>query len=209
MWVMDWRLANSLKTLRAQVNALYPARSKASDGTIGDTAHAAVKSEHNPLPNGAVTAIDITHDPANGADMNRIAEALLASNDPRIWYIIFNKRIAYGKEKVWRQYTGANDHTKHMHSSTSQVAEHYDDGRDWNLKQGEADMAEPINRGDVINVYSAVLGHPPTAAEITFWTGGGREKDWKVFVYDLIRRHDLPKPNEATVKLQRIKDIIG
>ena len=155
MWVMDWRLANSLKTLRAQLNALYPARSKASDGAIGDDAHAVVKSEHNPNAAGVVTAIDITHDPANGVDMNRIAEALIASNDPRIWYIIFNKRIWEGD--VWLPYSGGNPHDKHLHISVNQAASKYDDARQWNLNLGGESMTEE----DAKEAYRAVLHREP------------------------------------------------
>ena len=35
-----WRIAKSLDTLLAQLNALAPHRSKLSDGSIGDAAHA-------------------------------------------------------------------------------------------------------------------------------------------------------------------------
>lgn len=41
---MAWRLAKSLVTLREQVNALSPNRSRVSDGTIGDKTEAAVKA---------------------------------------------------------------------------------------------------------------------------------------------------------------------
>src|SRR5688572_5430698 len=110
---MAWRLAKSLITLRNQINQLAPYRSTASDGTIGDSAHAAVKSEHNPNSAGVVTAMDITHDPAQGADMNALASKLISSGDDRIWYIIFNKRIWEGGS--WSPYYGANDHSKHLH----------------------------------------------------------------------------------------------
>ena len=45
---MSWRLANSIKTLLDQVNAMVPHRRKDSDGGIGDEAHAARTSDHNP-----------------------------------------------------------------------------------------------------------------------------------------------------------------
>lgn len=133
---MAWRLANSLVTLRNQVDSLYPNRNKASDGTIGDASHAAVKSEHNPNDAGVVTAIDITQDPGSGADMQKLADQLIASGDNRIWYIIFNRRI-WERGEGWSAYSGTSDpHTNHLHLSTNQSASLYDDGRQWNLTNG-------------------------------------------------------------------------
>src|SRR4051794_9209283 len=60
---MAFRLAKALETLRSQVNAAHPTRRKASDGWIGDTAHSARKSDHNPNSAGVVCALDMTHDP--------------------------------------------------------------------------------------------------------------------------------------------------
>ena len=45
---MTWRLARALEQLRSQVNEKWPNRSKNSDGSIGDTSHAARPSDHNP-----------------------------------------------------------------------------------------------------------------------------------------------------------------
>ncbi|MEO6089551.1 MAG: hypothetical protein ABIQ18_41235, partial [Umezawaea sp.] len=63
---MDWRVANSLQTLLAQLNAAAPGRSKVSDGSIGDPNHQAEGSgsDHNPDAAGVVCARDFTHDPA-------------------------------------------------------------------------------------------------------------------------------------------------
>jgi hypothetical protein len=41
-----------------------------------------------------VTALDVTHDPANGVDPGALAETLRTSRDPSIKYIISNRRIA-------------------------------------------------------------------------------------------------------------------
>lgn len=96
-----WRAAKSLQVLRNQVNERAPDRSKASDGFIGDAAHASRASDHNPWVldgnMGVVTAFDITHDPARGCDANELAEAIRGSRDPRVKYIIWNRRIANSK----------------------------------------------------------------------------------------------------------------
>lgn len=118
---MAWRLARALETLRAQVNAKWPARSKNSDGSIGDVSHSARASDHNPDDAGVVRAIDITHDPKGGFDSYAFADMLLKKQDRRIKYIISNRRIGSGPQGpsagVWRKYTGSNPHDHHVHIS--------------------------------------------------------------------------------------------
>jgi hypothetical protein len=125
------RIAKSLDTLRAQVNAAYPNRSKSSDGWIGDAAHRARKSDHNPNQAGVVQALDITHDPAHGLDAGKLADALLASHDERIKYIISNRRIGYSSDWKWRPYSGTNAHTQHCHVSVKDAPILHDDPRRW------------------------------------------------------------------------------
>lgn len=129
----DWRPAKCLLTLRNQVDALYPGRDKSSDGMIGDEKHQATRSEHNPDPDGVVRAFDITHDPAHGLDARKLAEALLASRDPRIMYVISNAQIASATVNPWqwRPYNGINAHRHHMHLSVGKPLA--DDPRPWNL----------------------------------------------------------------------------
>jgi endonuclease G len=136
-----WRVAKSLLALRRQVDARAPRRSKASDGTIGDAAHAARDSDHNPWVRdgamGVVTAMDITHDPANGCDAGALAESILASRDARVKYVIFNRRIAssYATGGVaawtWRPYSGTNPHSKHIHLSVLPEKAAFDSEAAW------------------------------------------------------------------------------
>lgn len=138
-----WRTAKSLLTLRNEVNLAAPGRSKASDGTIGDAAHCARQSDHNPWVRdgnmGVVTAMDITHDPNDGCDANEIAESIRSHQDPRVKYIIWNKRIANSSSIggnppwAWRQYNGSNPHTKHIHISVRPDKPKYDSTAPWNV----------------------------------------------------------------------------
>jgi hypothetical protein len=121
----NWLIAPSLEQLRAQLNALAPKRSTASDGGIGDAAHATRASDHNPWwvvgDQPYVTARDFTHDPAGGLDCRWLAERLEASRDQRIKYVIWNRQIMAGAAGpspwVWRPYAGSNPHNKHLHLS--------------------------------------------------------------------------------------------
>jgi hypothetical protein len=139
-----WRVAKALLALRGQVNAMAPNRRKKSDGTIGDAAHATRDSDHNPWVRdagvGVVTAMDITHDPPGGCDAGVLADALLASRDPRIKYVIFNRRIASHLQKgaaapfAWRPYGGSNPHTHHVHISVREVKTAYDATDPWTIR---------------------------------------------------------------------------
>lgn len=128
------RLAYALAQLRTQINQAHPGRNKASDGWIGDDAHAKTKSEHNPNAAGVVCAIDITHDPANGVDGNKLAADAIAEMDRRgiSGYVIFNRRIRSTllMRGVWRTYTLANPHTTHVHIS---YINGYDNRAPWSL----------------------------------------------------------------------------
>ncbi len=136
----DWVLAKALVTLREQLNVTYPKRNKKSDGAIGDAAHAVRTSDHNPwvvhpvTKQPTVTALDITHDPANGVNCTAIANAI--SDDPRVKYIIWNGRIfTPAKSAKWTKYTGTNPHTSHIHISVLSNVEHFDNGDIWDLNQ--------------------------------------------------------------------------
>lgn len=134
---MGWRLAKSLQQLLLQINARKPNRSKSSDGTIGDAAHSARTSDHNPDGLGTVCALDITNDPKNGFMSEDIAEGLRAGKDRRIKYIISNRKICSPDQQnwAWRKYSGSNPHDHHVHISVNQQFK--DDDRPWDLSQVE------------------------------------------------------------------------
>lgn len=136
---MTWRVAKSLLVLRTQVNEKFPDRAKGWDGTIGDEAHASRSSDHNPWvmdgKQGVVTAMDITHDPAHGVNSYAMAEQLRLSRDPRIKYIISNRRICSSEVHpwVWRPYDGSNPHDHHVHVSVLPDKKLYDDEAPWEI----------------------------------------------------------------------------
>jgi len=122
---MKPKLSKALVQLRTQVDDCYPDRDRRSDGTVGDTRHAARKSDHNPDEQGWVRAIDIDRDLAGKkgkpdlmpdlVDQIRLAAK---SGDKRISYIIFDGRIASSKKAwAWRPYDGINKHNHHAHVS--------------------------------------------------------------------------------------------
>lgn len=111
-----WRLAPSLVALVKQTDDRAPHRSTASDGSIGDTAHASRVSDHNPS-RGWVCAVDITDDKANNCDADALARHLIATRDPRVKYVIWNRQVAGPPTWLARPYTGINPHISHTHIS--------------------------------------------------------------------------------------------
>lgn len=125
-------LTKSLTRLRTDFNTAFPNRDKASDGWIGDAAHAAGTSGHNPESSGKseytdgdkideVRAIDVDNDlKAPSVTMLKIIQKILATpNDlKRLKYIIYN-RVIWSKSNGWRPraYTGSSPHTEHAHFS--------------------------------------------------------------------------------------------
>lgn len=137
-----WRVALALVTLRNQVNAKWPNRDKASDGSIGDAAHAARTSDHNPWITdkkgfGVVSAIDIDADLSPVESVKVLVDALFASRDPRIKYLIFNGKItqrdSHGIIAGWIDYHGVNAHKHHMHISVKSDPKSYDSTDAWDI----------------------------------------------------------------------------
>lgn len=117
----QWFLAPSLAALRAEIDAAWPGRSRASDGSIGDARHQASDNGHNPVghPNGpgngtsgAVHALDIT---ASGIDVNAVLRAVIG--DHRVHYVIHDGTI-WSTTTGWAAKVHAGDpHYSHIHIS--------------------------------------------------------------------------------------------
>lgn len=128
---MSAYLAHSLSNLRTELNRRYPKRSKRLDGWIGDAAHAARPSDHNPdqssRPPGVVRALDITAEGINVAATLRDVKA-----HPAVWYVIHRGTIwsrTHGFEP--RRYLGSNPHNEHIHVSISHTTEAAASDRRW------------------------------------------------------------------------------
>lgn len=115
---MTWKMPPSIRAALDEANVRWPKRSRISDGTIGDPAHSARYSDHNPGARGYIHAFDLTHDPASGCDCVVLSEHLRTTIDPRVSYVIWNRRIWNpALSPGWRPYAGSNPHDKHMHVS--------------------------------------------------------------------------------------------
>jgi hypothetical protein len=178
---MTWRVARSLNVLLDQLNAAFPNRSTASDGSIGDANHLAEGwdlSDHNPWypkPNGGiVTARDYTHDPAHGVDIGRLSDELAASRDPRIKYIIANGLILDSRWQFnpwkWMPYNGSNPHNHHLHLSVMDSPICDNDAK-WNLPMlglGD-DMPSPADLWNAQITDPYPNAKPKSAADMLGW----------------------------------------
>jgi hypothetical protein len=137
---MTWRNCQASLTLIAEVNLRWSGRSRASDGTIGDAAHATRTSDHNPwvtvAGQGVVRARDITR---VGCDLPSLFEHLRKlgqAGDPRLaggGYLILDRRITAPDFRTWRAYTGTNPHDKHGHVSFSTSPAGFDSQAPWHI----------------------------------------------------------------------------
>lgn len=134
------RQARSLDVFLAEVNRHAPARSKASDGGRGDSAHTSRPSDHNPNELGVWRAYDVTDDPAGGLVGSDLALRVAArlGQHPALGpgaYVIHDRKIVSADRirEGWRPYSGANPHTTHVHVSVATAAAGYDSTLPWNL----------------------------------------------------------------------------
>lgn len=124
------RLCDAGVTLRRQLDRRFPDRDRRSDGWIGDRAHAARKSDHNPDTKGIVRALDIDENFGvgtwrNGRAARNLADQLIdyaASGLPgadRIKYVVYEDQVASGTYRsTWWRFRGKGyGHTAHIHVS--------------------------------------------------------------------------------------------
>lgn len=136
---MDWYLNRALTNFRNEVNERWPNRDKKSDGTIGDAAHQASKSDHNPDPDGSVDAWDMDVD---GVDVWACINAALQHES--IQYVIYNRKItsrSWGLG-IWHDYTGPSPHTEHVHYSTRDGYEN--STKPWFKEEDDMNLDDPI-----------------------------------------------------------------
>jgi hypothetical protein len=106
--------ARSLRNLKTTLDARWPNRDHGACGWIGDAAHQAQQSDHNPDPiTGVVRARDVDKD-------GIVPQVVVASCilHPATKYVIYSRRIYRMADRFKpRVYDGSNPHTDHIHES--------------------------------------------------------------------------------------------
>ena len=145
---MTCRPAPACGAVLLQASERWPGRNRASDGICASTQHHQQNptSDHEPDVRGIAHAVDLTHDPVNGCDVDRILADIVARRDPRVKYLIRNRQIIRSYKHTpnhppaWtaQAYTGPNPHTKHLHISV--WTEHENDTSPWFTIPQEDDL---------------------------------------------------------------------
>lgn len=168
-------LVPSLAALRSEFDCAYPGRSTASDGWIGDTSHQGSNSDHNPddtpglstpgsdadhVPE--VHAIDVTanltpySDSSSGKpdpDMEREIQGIIArcraGKETRLQNVIYFDRI-WSRSSGWVQkpYSGANNHRKHAHLSSTYETKHESDTSPWGIEGTDMQLSDKFVLSD-------------------------------------------------------------
>jgi hypothetical protein len=162
--------APALLTLQAQLDEVYPFRSRASDGIMADARHIAEGKSDHILGN----AFDVTEDPVHGPDLAVLAVTLL--QDLRAHYTIWNREIRNIEiqDGAARPYTGADPHTSHVHISIYPASR--DDTSLWDLSGTQ--RAPDVSGSDATASMDAApattaAATPATAASSGQRGGGG------------------------------------
>ncbi len=158
--------APAIQQLRTDVNTAWPRRNKEWDGTWGDTAHKARKSDHN-----TGDAIDVTNDHATGVDGDTIAA--YAIRDPRVKYVIWNRRIYTADNPGWRPYSHWKNmpHDHHVHVSVKEAGRADTSPWPW-MMQGPPPPISPMGETKFEDSDPAVI----EAAEIATARADAAEK---------------------------------
>lgn len=173
----SWVLIPCLKQLFAEFDRIAPSRDKASDGSIGDTAHEQEVSDHNPDEVGSVPirdadrvnevhAIDVDNDlRESDLTMEKVVQFLLgrcrSGAEKRLRYIIYNKRI-WSASSGWVQktYIGKSPHTEHAHFSASYTTSLEASTASWHLE----DIPVALTAADKAFITSTIAAEAKKAA---------------------------------------------
>lgn len=159
----SWYVAPSVKLIFAEVNYVWPGRSRKSDGTIGDPDHASRASDHNPNLRRSVNAGDIT---SVGIDAYLVIAKLIA--DRRTNYVI-HKRTIWSRSNGFRprRYYGANPHNIHIHVSILQARWAEIDVSPWGIRTYAGLPTAPRPSPSLPSTGDMSLPAPPTTTPST------------------------------------------
>lgn len=191
-----WVLVPDLVSLRTELNKLAPGRDKASDGAIGDTAHAgtgnsdhlgdedypALRAKDTDKVN-EVHAVDVDDDlRKTGWTMDRVVQIIVTRHrtglDNRLQYVIWNRRI-WSRSWGWtaKVYTGVSPHTEHAHFSAlygaGTAGNPEVDTKPWGLLAADLPAVKPGGKAEA-KPGSRLLKKAMSGADVAFlrrWLG--------------------------------------
>lgn len=146
-----WEVSPILVPLLGDVRREFPG---IVIGTIGDPAHQTEQSDHNPDQWGFVCAGDVMFGHGFDADdAERLFRRLIALRDPRMAFVIYNRRIVSATVRpfVVRPYTGSDPHTGHVHVSVKH-AQNPRPTTSWDIYPEAAMAHDPLDTTDAQTV---------------------------------------------------------
>lgn len=191
-------LAPSLDTLQTEINQRWPRRDKASDGWIGDKAHQATRSDHNPNVRGSVNAIDVDED---GISFAEVFAAI--RRHPAARYVIYENRL-YHRLRGWTSepYSGDNPHDKHFHLSIDQTRQAEQDTRPWGLTKEDVVDDTTIEKIAARTAYKTRIEIYSNGG----WTNMAARSVATVRMLDAISKALPQLDDEVLAELHRIAD---
>lgn len=156
-------LVPNLATLRAEFDQRWPRRDRTTDGWVGNLAHQAYPSGHNPDESGNAERqdadridevrgldLDADVDPAAGdellAELDRIRQTPALRG--RLIYMIYRRKIASASNGwVWVDYDGDSPHTEHGHVSGH--PDHDDNTAPWGVAEGDDMTPQELRDADI------------------------------------------------------------
>jgi hypothetical protein len=184
-------LAPNLDRARTAIRAAFP-------GTIvywiGDQAHAASRSDHNPDSRGIVHAIDVMA-AAGTAAAKAVVHCALSRVD--LQYVIHDRTI-WSRNSGWapQPYTGSDPHTDHVHIS----GKHGTVGATSSTEAGYDVAAEQDQTPWVFALQEAAVNISDTDAQYLCWRG-----EALTHLYDTVR--EGPEKGAPVQLVRAIKDI--
>lgn len=227
-----WILVPCLAVLRREFDVVSPHRDKGADGSIGNTAHAAASSDHNPDESGntpyedadnvdEVHAIDVDstgpwpdgRGGGAGAWFDRTVRAIAARERVeyesailvgRLQNIIWRGRIISRSWgwSEWRDYSGPSDHFDHAHFSARYLTSTENDTRPWGV--AEEDIVTPE---DIAAVAAKVWSYPISSPSLGI--SARAAADWQKDAEQVSRElAAMGKSLSAAVAALAAKDVV-
>jgi hypothetical protein len=193
-----WRVAKSIIVLETEVDTRWPSRQHQSDGTIGDAAHRARISQHNPDHEGIVRALDITSDPNEPHGWTVLN---LIKDDPRIRYVIArnpadNLDYIY-QDGTFERYTRMS-HASHCHVSIVADDAFADSTAPWHVLAPPKPPVVPTRpKGDPMIITLTDANNKSYTCDGATFVSGGLDDP----VRDAMRKAGIPEIKITTAQM--------